>query len=270
MSFTISHAAAALPFYKSRLCFPALIVGCMVPDFEYFIFFDYIRRGAHSIGGLFYFCVPVGLVILFLYYKVWRYLIADLSPDFIRDRLLTLNKKPYAFFPVKRLGVIILSIIIGAILHDAWDLLSHGFGRGPQIFPWLLQKVPFLHIHWWALFYAVGTAGGLFAVMAALLVYLANTKPEKERSARILPNLPSIIIIGLTGMIFSIVFALKMPQYHDYQAARILAFFVLGVICYSIVTITVVGIWRQFKTGITRKQVFQDVFISDYDNTPQD
>ena len=37
MPFTLSHAAAALPFRRTRLIKSALVIGCFAPDFEYFI-----------------------------------------------------------------------------------------------------------------------------------------------------------------------------------------------------------------------------------------
>ena len=249
MSFTISHAAAALPFYKSKLCLPAIIVGCMVPDFEYFIYFDYIRRGAHSIYGLFYFCIPIGLIILFLYYNVWRYIIADLCPDFIRNRLLTLNQDKYSFMPIKRFAIITISIIIGAILHDAWDMISHNFGRGTKLFPWLLDNVPYLHIQWWALFYALGTIVGMFMLMVALVVKLANTQPATNITPRVLPNKAATIAIIVIGIIFSIAFAWRVPKYQNYQVVRNLAFFVLGTINYSIIAISLTGIWHRLKSS---------------------
>lgn len=250
MSFTVSHAAAALPFYKSRLCFPAIVVGCMVPDFEYFIYFEYIRHGAHSFLGLFYFCVPVGLLILFLYYKVWRYLIADFCPDHIRNRLLRINEQDFKFFPVKRLALICLSLIVGAILHDAWDLISHNFGLGPKMFPWLLERIPYLHLHWWSLFYALGSFIGMILLMAAVLVKLATVQPVTTPPSRIIPNKQFTTGIILFGIIFSIVFGLNAPQYEDYYFSRTVAHIGLGVINYTIIAITLLGIWRRFKPSI--------------------
>lgn len=250
MSFTVSHAAAALPFYKSRLCFPAIVVGCMVPDFEYFIYFDYVRRGAHSLGGLFYFCVPVGLIILLLYYKIWRYLVADLCPDYIRNRLLNLNKQDFIFFPFKRFLIICLSLFLGAVLHGAWDLISHNFGLGPEMFPWLLDRVPYLHMHWWALFYAMGTLLGMILLMAAALVRIANTQPVINPPLRILPGKRVIAGTLIGGVIFAVIFGLKAPQYEDYHLSRTVAYFGLGVINYTMISFTIIGIWRRLKPAI--------------------
>ncbi|MEM7184808.1 MAG: DUF4184 family protein [Spirochaetota bacterium] len=44
MPFTFSHPAIVLPFVKfpkQWVCLSALIVGSIVPDFEYFMFFSF-------------------------------------------------------------------------------------------------------------------------------------------------------------------------------------------------------------------------------------
>ena len=222
----------------------------MVPDFEYFIYFEYIRRGAHSLGGLFYFCIPVGLIILLLYYKVWRYLIADLCPDHIRNRLLKINEQEFKFFPVKRFFIICLSLIVGAILHNAWDLISHNFGLGPKIFPWLLERIPYLHLHWWALFYGLGSLVGMILLMAAVLVKLATVKPVTNPPSRIIPNKQVTAGIILFGIVFAIAFGLSAPQYGDYHISRTVAHIGLGVINYTIISVTLIGIWHRLKPVI--------------------
>ena len=74
MPFTISHAAAVLPF--SRLLarwrlLSAVVIGAMVPDFGLFFPWRLQRFETHSIWGLFSFCLPVGMVT----YWVFQYFI---------------------------------------------------------------------------------------------------------------------------------------------------------------------------------------------------
>src|SRR5260370_7635435 len=63
MPFTISHAAAVLPF--SRLLarwrlLSAVVIGAMVPDFGLFFPWRLQRVETHSAVALFAFCLPVG------------------------------------------------------------------------------------------------------------------------------------------------------------------------------------------------------------------
>src|SRR5258708_39436549 len=64
MPFTISHAAAVLPF--SRLLarwrlLSAVVIGAMVPDFGLFFPWRIHRFEPHSAEALFPFCLPVGI-----------------------------------------------------------------------------------------------------------------------------------------------------------------------------------------------------------------
>ena len=74
MPFTISHAAAVLPF--SRLLarwrlLSAAVIGAMVPDFGLFLPWPVHRLESHGVAGLWAFCLPVGLVT----YWIFQYLV---------------------------------------------------------------------------------------------------------------------------------------------------------------------------------------------------
>jgi len=64
MPFTISHAAAVLPFARPlarwRLL-SAAIIGSMVPDFAWVTPWHPPRVDTHSALGLLTYCLPVGM-----------------------------------------------------------------------------------------------------------------------------------------------------------------------------------------------------------------
>ncbi len=72
MPFPLAHPAAILPLrrYCPRyLSFPALIIGSLSPDVGYF--FGHFRLGEFShrlLPGSFGFCLPVGLVLVLVFY----------------------------------------------------------------------------------------------------------------------------------------------------------------------------------------------------------
>ena len=70
MPFTISHAAAVLPF--SRLLarwqlLSAVVIGAMVPDFGLFFPWRMPRFETHSAAALFTFCLSVGMAIYWVF-----------------------------------------------------------------------------------------------------------------------------------------------------------------------------------------------------------
>jgi hypothetical protein len=56
MPFTFAHPAIILPLYKKPHLFSmtALIIGSMVPDFEYFLKVAVKSALNHSLAGIFY------------------------------------------------------------------------------------------------------------------------------------------------------------------------------------------------------------------------
>jgi len=127
-------------------------------------------------------------------------------------------------------------------------MISHNFGHGVQIWPWLLNNVPMLPVQWWALFYALGTIVGMFLLIVALTIRLSKVTPEQHAPPRILPNRPTLAFIIVAGIIFSCAFvwSATCPACHNIQR---LAFFVLGIINYSIIALTFIGVWHRLKSS---------------------
>src|SRR5215210_2636523 len=86
MPFTFCHPAAVLVFNyfpKKWISLTGLIVGSLSPDFEYFIRMQKLSLYSHSLGGLFFFDLPVGLVLTFIYYKIVHKTVINNLPFFI-------------------------------------------------------------------------------------------------------------------------------------------------------------------------------------------
>lgn len=126
MPFTLSHAAAAWPFRKTRLEMPALLTGCFAPDLAYFMFIRSRAVIGHTLLGVFIFDLPVSLAVLWLFYAYVRQPLLMLLSKRIRMRL-----KPgggnFSFWPPARLALIVLSILIGTATHILWDSFTHTF-----------------------------------------------------------------------------------------------------------------------------------------------
>ena len=83
MPFTISHAAAVLPFTRPlarwRLL-SAAVIGSMVPDFGWFLPWRPARFETHSLDALLTFCLPVGLASYWVFQLLVRTPIMELLP----------------------------------------------------------------------------------------------------------------------------------------------------------------------------------------------
>lgn len=135
-----AHQAAVLPF---KLRFPrglsgtGLAIGSLAPDLGYFLIGMSVTRDWHRPHGIFLYCLPVALVLWWLLTRVLAAPLARHLPGLGSFRL-----RDYAYLEAQprtlaHVGVVALSIVIGAGTHLAWDLFTHeGTWMGDHI-PWL-------------------------------------------------------------------------------------------------------------------------------------
>ncbi len=84
MPFTISHAAAVLPFSRflaRRRVLSAALIGSMVPDFGWFTPWRPTRFETHSVIGLLAFCLPAGLAAFWVFQRLIKTPLIELLPD---------------------------------------------------------------------------------------------------------------------------------------------------------------------------------------------
>ena len=105
----------------------ALVVGSLAPDFRYF--FNLAPRGhfGHSLKGVFVFCLPVGLAVLWIFQTVMKSPLISLAPKSHQQRLVTLAK-PFRWGGAGRFTLIVASLLLGSISHLAWDAFTHDRG----------------------------------------------------------------------------------------------------------------------------------------------
>ena len=127
MPFTFSHPAIVLPLTKARLKLSAtgLIIGSMIPDFEYFIRMRDRSRYSHTLTGIFWFDVPLALLVCFIYHLVVRNSLFDNLPSFLKDRFSVYKRFDWSRYFLKNWAIVLVSIIIGAASHIVWDGVTH-------------------------------------------------------------------------------------------------------------------------------------------------
>lgn len=134
MPFPLAHPAAVLPLRRycpQRLSFPALVIGSLTPDASYLLGEKAGAIFGHSLLGSVAFCLPVGLVMVALFYGLRAPVVRMLPAPY-----------PQAFLPLCRrplgsLWVVVMSLLIGAWTHILWDSFTHNDG-------WFVQHLPVL------------------------------------------------------------------------------------------------------------------------------
>ncbi len=125
MPFTLSHAAAAIPFRRSRLVPSAVVAGCFIPDFEYCFPAGPHTAFGHTIPGLFGFDLPIAFVFLWLFHRYAKEPLWSWMPESFRQRV-ELGPRNLPFSGFAQLALLVLSILVGSATHLLWDSFTHG------------------------------------------------------------------------------------------------------------------------------------------------
>ena len=105
----------------------ALVVGSLAPDFRYFLNLAPRSHIGHSFKGIFIFCLPVGLAVLWIFQQIMKRPLISLAPRSHQERLIPLTK-PFSWGGPRRFALIVASLLVGAISHLAWDAFTHDRG----------------------------------------------------------------------------------------------------------------------------------------------
>ncbi|RZM30346.1 MAG: DUF4184 family protein [Pedobacter sp.] len=142
MPLTFAHPALILPFTSISARFVSvtgLIVGSMVPDFEYFIRLKIESNVSHALTGLLWFDMPVGVLVCLGFHVFARRSLLRNLPAIIQQRVPQANEQWLKYF-AKHWPIVLLSLMIGASSHLVWDAFTHRHGFGVIAFPILADS----------------------------------------------------------------------------------------------------------------------------------
>lgn len=134
MPYPFAHVAAAVPLCAllgKRSVPSALALGSIVPDLWYFV--PVVEREqAHSVTGLLWFCLPVSLFLYFAFHLLFKQPLLHIMPGRIACRV-----RPWTCpaLPPAPWHAVLVSLVVGALVHLAWDALTH------PTFPLLEQRI---------------------------------------------------------------------------------------------------------------------------------
>jgi len=142
MPFTFCHPAITLPLTKSKkLSTSALIIGSTAPDFEYFLRMDMIRTHSHDFWAIFYFNLPLTIVLYLIFQLVVKTPLINNLPKFFHSRFQKYSISNPNIFLTKNILVIVISATIGIYSHLFWDSFTHKEGLFEGQLPYLLETI---------------------------------------------------------------------------------------------------------------------------------
>src|SRR5690606_7235327 len=147
MPFTFSHPAIVLPLTflpRQWLSLTGLVIGSMTPDFEYFLRMRIKSNYSHTIDGLFWFDLPLGILLAFIFHNIVRDSLFDNLPTILKSRLTKFKQFDWNNYFKKNWLVVAISVLIGAASHIFWDSFTHDHGYFVQAIPALTNTVDIL------------------------------------------------------------------------------------------------------------------------------
>ncbi|GEC70755.1 protein of unknown function [Flavobacterium flevense] len=149
MPFTFSHPAIILPLSylpKKWISLTALIVGSITPDFEYFLRMKVQSIYSHTLSGIFWFDLPLAIIISILFHTIVRHSLFFNLPKQIKTRLLPYKNFDWINHFKHNWIVVIISFIIGITSHLLWDSFTHNHGYFVEIIPLLNKTIDLFNL----------------------------------------------------------------------------------------------------------------------------
>ncbi|WP_439880226.1 DUF4184 family protein [Pontibacter sp. MBLB2868] len=184
MPFTFSHPAIVLPLTtlpRKWVSTTGLVIGSMAPDFEKFFKMAPGNTVSHTWEGIFWFNLPLGVVLAFLFHGVVRDPLIQNLPLPFRRRLLPFTGFNWKSYFKRNYLVVMLSVLVGATSHLCWDSITHTRGLGVQLFPFLLREVAIgnMAVPLYQLLDIVGSVLGILFILGVVMS-LPNTIKSKS------------------------------------------------------------------------------------------
>lgn len=215
MPFTFSHPAIVLPlahWSKRWFSLSGLIIGSLTPDFEYFIRMRIQSDYSHTIAGLFWFDLPLGLALFFIFHSIVRNSLIDHLPLFLKSRFWCFKTFNWVAYFKQHWIVVSVSIFIGAISHLFWDSFTHDTGYFVQTIPLLKQSITLFDITIPVLKIAQHCSS---IIGTCSIIWVVLSLPKNKETKKSIDFKYWIIVILLLIIIISIrlVLGLKLQHY---------------------------------------------------------
>ncbi|MGC2636426.1 MAG: DUF4184 family protein [Acidobacteriaceae bacterium] len=245
MPFTLAHPAAAIPFRRTPLILSAMVMGCCVPDFPYFLFQSQHSAYGHTIAGLFVLDLPLAIAALWVFHALIKQPLLLFLPAGMRRRLTT-SVDRFRFWPGKRFLLIVLSVVIGAATHLVCDAFTHSDS-------WIYRHWAFERrtvelpasgaMGMYKVLEYAGSVAGLAVVAVWVWRWYRTTKPSAAPVARpergFAAGLPVLAILGGTWCAWHHDgIALEIRPIVHFTADLVMAaisLFLLGLLVYGVI-----------------------------------
>lgn len=99
---------------------------------------------SHTIDGLFWFDLILGLFLAFIFHNIVRDRLFDNLPTFLKSRFSSFKQFDWNKYFKRNWLIVSISILIGATSHIFWDSFTHNNGYFVQTIPALQNSIDLL------------------------------------------------------------------------------------------------------------------------------
>jgi hypothetical protein len=158
------------------LSLPALVVGSISPDLGYFFGTRKVDEFSHRLLGSIGFCLPVGLMLLAVFYRFRASVVGKLPQRYQRAL------QPLSTTPPGSIIVNVFSLWVGCCTHLVWDSFTHRNGWGVTHIPALHAPIALVagrtvrvcHVLWY-----------LCSFVGIILVFLSYMRAQRIRTGTV-------------------------------------------------------------------------------------
>lgn len=238
MPFTFSHPAIVLPLNRLNanwISLTSLVIGSITPDFEYFIRMRVLSIYSHTWAGLFWFDLPLGLLLLVIYNRLIKNKVIDRLPLYFNERLSGFKNERPAYLGANFI-VVIFCLLIGAASHIFWDSFTHPTGYFVKHSHLLSHKIIIEHFHVpvYSILQQLSSIAG-----ALIIIYAINKSTPGKITTVKTSTVYWLKVVAISIIILAIRFAtgLKLHNYGDVIISGI-AGLLIGLLMVSVLTPT--------------------------------
>ncbi|MBM1105440.1 DUF4184 family protein [Aurantibacter crassamenti] len=231
MPFTASHPAIILPLLKRGMfSVSGLIMGSMIPDFEFFIRLEAKGPHGHTFWGIFWMNIPVALLCLTLFHVVVRNQLILNLPDYFKKRFEIFLDFNWISYVKGNFFRVIFSILIGNFSHLLWDSFTHFDGffvTRISFFNIKIGPIPLYHI----LQYAFSLIGAI-----AILKFISKMHTYEIKNYKPIKNMMLYWFLVIAIMVLIYIVRYDVDDFKEFGARIVIlcAGFLAGLIIISI------------------------------------
>ncbi len=228
MPFTLAHPTVVLPLLKQkRLSVTGLIIGSMIPDFEFFLQMREVENIGHHWYGIILFDVPMAFLFCYIFHNLLRNLFIANLPGFLRNRCGAVYNFNWNSYAANNKVAVLLSIVIGVVSHVGWDAFTHYDGVFVDAIPFLAQPIE-IQSHSLPVYFLLQlffSAAGLMVMLLYVFQLPILSKTEIRQ--------PQKIYWPLLIVLFLILFSIRVVAWAQYNTFWGLVMAAFGGFTYS-------------------------------------